>query len=175
MCSRGLGVLDTDVYLEVRRLADTDVDAVLCFFEQIVKREIDRTFHPHPFDAYTAEHVCSYDKKNWYAGCFRRNTHTDQMVGYVMLRGWDEGYAVPSLGICVLPDYQGCGIGGMLMSVAILVARFRGSPAIRLKVYPDNNRAIALYRRMGFEILDGMEHGQLVGYLRLQRKMVDAT
>ena len=91
------------------------------------------------------------------------------MVGYIMLRGWDEGFQIPSLGICVHPAWQGFGVGRLLMQAAICVARLRRSPAVRLKVYPDNLRAIELYRSLGFTFSGQTENGQMVAVLGLER------
>jgi len=84
-----------------------------------------------------------------------------------MLRGWDEGYAVPSLGIAVRAEAQGSGLGRLVMGYLHTEARRRGAPRIRLKVYPDNVRAVELYRSLGYEYRPELESGQLVGYKEL--------
>jgi ribosomal protein S18 acetylase RimI-like enzyme len=153
---------------EIRKINNKDIEAVTRFFIDVVRAGMEQTFHPHPFDLQTAQRICSHDGFDWYAGCFVGNENDEHMIGYVMLRGWDEGYSIPSFGICILPNYQGCGLGRTLLNLSILVARFRGSPAIRLKVYPDNKAALALYQSTGFEFLENLEHGQMVGYLKLK-------
>lgn len=164
--SQAVGNLST--YLEIRRIVSTDLHAVARFFTEVVETGMKRTFHPHAFDFETAQHICNYGGTDWYGACLVCNGDTERMVGYVMLRGWDAGYTTPSFGVSVLPDYQGSGLGRTLLSVAILVARLRGSPAIRLKVYPDNRVAIALYQSVGFKFGDDLEEGQMVGYLKLR-------
>jgi ribosomal protein S18 acetylase RimI-like enzyme len=56
---------------------------------------------------------------------------------------------VLSLGMWVLPDHRGRGGGRMLMEAA-LAARPEQVHKIELEVWPDNEAAIALYRKMGF-------------------------
>ncbi len=56
-----------------------------------------------------------------------------------------------TLGISVLKDYWGRGIGSMLMDVAIQTAESAGYAQIELQVAADNDRAIRLYERYGFE------------------------
>jgi ribosomal protein S18 acetylase RimI-like enzyme len=45
-------------------------------------------------------------------------------------------------------------------------ARRRGADKVRLKVYPDNIRAIELYRELGYTF-EAQEAGQLVGIVDL--------
>lgn len=57
------------------------------------------------------------------------------------------------LGIMVHKDYQGQGIGTALLEAALDVAdNWLKLVRLELTVYPDNSRAIALYRRYGFEV-----------------------
>jgi [ribosomal protein S18]-alanine N-acetyltransferase len=114
---------------------------------RIVQCGLDRSFHPHPFTKEEAALRAHYQGKDYY--CAR--IEGEDIVGYGMLRGWDSGYVVPSLGIGVLPDYQGRGIGRALMTHLHNTARQRGATKIRLKVYADNFHAISLYRSMGYE------------------------
>jgi ribosomal protein S18 acetylase RimI-like enzyme len=57
---------------------------------------------------------------------------------------------VGQLGIGVLPDYRGCGIGERLMRAALEAARAAGFEKVELHVYGRNTRAAALYRKLGF-------------------------
>jgi len=55
------------------------------------------------------------------------------------------------LGIQVLPDWQGRGVGSLLMqSLCDYADRWLGVWRLELTVYTDNHRAQALYRRFGF-------------------------
>ena len=57
---------------------------------------------------------------------------------------------VGHLGMGLLPDYRGRGIGMRLLRVAIGEARAAGFERIELSVYAANARALALYRKAGF-------------------------
>jgi ribosomal protein S18 acetylase RimI-like enzyme len=57
---------------------------------------------------------------------------------------------VSSLGMWVMPAHRGRGGGRMLMEAA-LAARPEDVHKIELEVWPDNEAAIALYRKLGFE------------------------
>ena len=71
-----------------------------------------------------------------------------------MLRGWDEGYEVPSLGLCVRPGYQGKGLGPALTYHLLATARLKGARKMILKVKRDNPTAIAMYAQIGFALTD---------------------
>ena len=73
-----------------------------------------------------------------------------RVVAFSMLRGFDQGYEVPSFGIFVDQEYHGLGIGRQLTMWTIEQARLRGCPAIRLSVYSANTAAETLYRSIGF-------------------------
>jgi RimJ/RimL family protein N-acetyltransferase len=66
---------------------------------------------------------------------------------------------VASLGMCVAADRRGQGIGTALLQACIRWAEEIGVEKLALSVYPDNDRAIALYRKFGFE-----EEGRLSGH-----------
>ena len=54
-------------------------------------------------------------------------------------------------GISVLQEYWGMGIGRVLMEACIDCARQAGYTQLELEVVADNERALSLYRRAGFE------------------------
>ena len=104
------------------------------------------------------------DRKDLYCAAFLG----DRLVGYGMLRGWDEGYSVPSFGVAVGATYRGRGIGRDLLLYAIDYARKRGASTMMLKVHLDNPGARHLYESEGFvfqEIRD--DPAQVKGLLAL--------
>ncbi len=58
-----------------------------------------------------------------------------------------------SVGIALLKDFWGLGIGTLMFEDMILLAKQRGVMQIELEVVEGNERAMALYRKMGFEIV----------------------
>ena len=77
---------------------------------------------------------------------------------------------VMSIGISVLPDVQGQGVGTALMQAMCDYAdRWMGVLRIELTVYTDNDAAIALYRKFGFEM-----EGRHRGYALRDGRYVDA-
>ena len=148
--------------IQYRRIASGDLPALVGVFEQIVECGLNQTFHPHPFDEETARMVATNAGADRYYLLSRRET----ALAYGMLRGWNEGFAVPSLGICVLPQAQKQGLGEKFMRFLHEEAAACGATRIRLKVAKTNLRAFNLYLRMGY--LFGEEtDDSLVGYLDL--------
>jgi RimJ/RimL family protein N-acetyltransferase len=66
---------------------------------------------------------------------------------------------VASLGMSVVPDRRGQGVGRALLQSCLDWAREFGVEKLALSVYPDNERALGLYRKMGF-----VEEGRLTGH-----------
>jgi RimJ/RimL family protein N-acetyltransferase len=56
------------------------------------------------------------------------------------------------LGMALLADYRGRGIGGRLLDGCIEWARMRGAHKIELEVWPHNTAARRLYERSGFVV-----------------------
>jgi RimJ/RimL family protein N-acetyltransferase len=59
---------------------------------------------------------------------------------------------VAGLGMSILPEARGQGGGRALLQAAVDHARGAGLHKIELEVWPDNERAIALYEKFGFEV-----------------------
>ena len=132
-------------------------------FAAIVAAGDDRRFHPHPLTAEQAHALAEgYSREDVYLV----GVMDDRVIAYGMLRGWDEGYEVPSLGIVVRADVQGHGVGRAMMNALHAAAAAHGARTVRLKVYPDNQAAIALYRKLGYRFGD-RDGEQLVGTLAL--------
>ncbi len=64
-----------------------------------------------------------------------------------------------TLSICVAQPWRDVGVGSALVSEAQRWARDRGLSKVALSVFPDNERAIAVYRRAGF-VREGVRRQQ---------------
>ena len=132
------------------------------FFESLKAAGEEAQFHPHPLDRAEAERRVRYDGRDLYYVLMDGG----RVIGYGMLRGWDEGYDIPSLGIAVRPDERGKGLSKLLMLFLHAAARRRGAREVRLTVNPDNAIALRLYREIGYTF-HTMGDGRLEGILRL--------
>jgi RimJ/RimL family protein N-acetyltransferase len=66
---------------------------------------------------------------------------------------------IGTLSICVADAWRDVGIGSALVDAAVDWARARGLGKLALGVFPDNERAIAVYERAGF-VREGLRRRQ---------------
>ncbi|MDZ8187251.1 MAG: GNAT family N-acetyltransferase [Nostoc sp. ChiSLP02] len=99
---------------------------------------------------------------------------TNQPVGAAWLRlltGENKGYGyisdrIPELAIAILPEYRNQGIGTQLLK-HLLAAAKTAYPSISLSIRA-TNPALALYQRLGFEVVPGSETINRVGGISLK-------
>ncbi len=150
--------------IEIRGLESQMAPALAALFRASREAGDEPFFHPHPLtDAEAAARARHRGRDLYYA-----IVDGGQVLGYGFLRGWDEGYEVPSLGIVVHPTQRGGGLGRMLMHVLHEAARRRGASRVRLTVHPQNSAARGLYADLGY-VLESRDDGQLVGFLELEQ------
>ena len=120
--------------------------------------DIDESFfRPHPFTPSEAVRIANQVGRDVYALLL----DGDRPVAYGMLRGWEEGYETPSLGIAVRTSSHRRGLGRLMMSHLHAEAQRRGAVVVRLRVHPDNLRARRLYESIGYGYA-GEDRGELV-------------
>ena len=132
------------------------------FFTALVVNKDDLYFHPHPLTYEMAKKIATYEGDDLYFLQIKDN----KIAGYAMLRGWDEGYAIPSLGIVIHPDFRNQGLSIEFMEFLHNQARAKGATRVRLKVYSKNAGALHLYESLGYYFTDE-KNGQLIGYYEL--------
>jgi GNAT superfamily N-acetyltransferase len=124
---------------------------------------IDQTFfRPHPMTPTEASRISELVAKDVYLIGFANGV----AVAYGMLRGWDEGYETPSIGIGIRRDMERHGYGRAMMLRLHELARERGAAQVRLRVHADNVGAAALYRELGYEEV-GVERSEVLMRLAL--------
>jgi [ribosomal protein S18]-alanine N-acetyltransferase len=148
--------------LVVRPLTKDQSQALHEFFKVVIDSGIDKVFHPHPFNLQAAVKACNEEVDDVYCSVVLNRL----IVGYGMLRGYSEGYEIPSLGLCIHPDYMNLKLGQLLMAYLHSQAKLRGSTKIRLKVYKSNIQAIRLYDKLGYQ-LEELNDRELLGYKSL--------
>jgi ribosomal-protein-alanine N-acetyltransferase len=117
-----------------------DVEQVL-----VLEREL---FGPSAWSAETFWSELAHPESRWYvvAGL---PAEPEVLVGYAGLLAGDTEADVQT--IAVASQVQGRGVGGVLVDALIGQARQRSASALLLEVRADNEPAIALYAKRGFE------------------------
>ena len=77
-------------------------------------------------------------------------------VWYRLFNEWNKGYGyvdsvTPELGIAVIQDGRGQGVGTLLMENIMQQAINEGYTSISLSVDSENSHAVHLYKKLGFE------------------------
>jgi ribosomal protein S18 acetylase RimI-like enzyme len=154
----------TTIGLEIVELRPEHIDVLSIFFNRIKNDQSALQFHPHAFSDAIASLICTQKSKDKYIVVLKDG----QPIGYGMLRGWDEGFETPSLGIYVDPEFRGVGIAKLLMTHLHTIAKLSKATRVRLKVYKDNIPALQLYKKLGYVFDEGLEVDcQVVGVVSL--------
>ena len=119
----------------------------LCsLFENLLSGGDNYFFHPHPLTVSEAKKKINHSGRDLYFLQISNGT----LCGYGFLRGWDEGYEIPSLGLAIHPKFRGQGFGGKFILFLHEQARQHGAQKVRLTVSTDNTAAISLYGKLGY-------------------------
>jgi ribosomal protein S18 acetylase RimI-like enzyme len=124
------------------------------FFQAIVINKEDQLFCPHPLNFEQAGEIATYEGQDLYF----LQTKDEDITGYGMLRGWDEGYSVPSLGIAIHPGFRRQGLAKKFMDFLHQRAVEKGAERVRLSVFTHNIAAINLYRSLGYTFDEEKNH-----------------
>jgi RimJ/RimL family protein N-acetyltransferase len=153
--------------LTARRLRATDA-AALQRFNAELSPPSRRWFLPHPYDDETVARALARSEAgdDLTLGLF----DGPRLVGYFFL--WYIRRRVPLLGIGLVDDQQGQGLGRPLMELLIEQGRAAACEAIELTTMVDNDRAFALYRKVGFEHFKDVENLQGNGQWVVERAMI---
>ncbi len=87
-----------------------------------------------------------------------RQAGGDELIGAVLTSEVSPGVGHTTQ-ICVLPGYQGHGLGRMLMNTAIDTLRSMKFKELTLTVTADNKTAVQLYEKLGFRTIKSFTAG----------------
>ena len=69
-----------------------------------------------------------------------------------MLRGFDDGYEIPSYGVWVSSKFSNQGLSTLTLYHSFAFCKLNGIKTLMLKVHPENKIAKDLYESQGFKI-----------------------
>src|SRR5713226_8726958 len=92
-----------------------------------------------------------------------RPPHSNHLVGVILTSCVATGVGHTTQ-ICVMPGYQGRGLGRLLMEASIRALRARRYTAASLTVTSSNDRAVHLYEQLGFTTIKKFAAGVWTAY-----------
>jgi len=154
------------VELTARRLTRGDGKALQDFFHGL-SAPSHRWFQAHALDDDTVGRALARSEAgdDLILGLF----DGDRLKGYSFLWYFRERIAL--LGIGLADAYQGRGLGRGMVEFLIDAARANGNAGIELTTMQDNDRAYALYEKLGFQFLKDVENLQGDGNIVIERAM----
>ncbi len=139
--------------MEFRAVTVTDADLLADLFSDLDPK----FFRPHAFTPEAAAAIAHRTGRDLYAMLL----DDGRPVAYGMLRGWDDGFDTPMLGVAVRDDSRGRGLGRLMMGFLHAEAQARGAALVKLRVHPHNAAARRLYESMGYAY-HGADRGELL-------------
>lgn len=149
--------------IAINRLMPADAIGLYEMFNA-ASPDYSRYFTPFDLSLPTIQTVLEKAKQDHFYG-IRAGT---ALVGFFMLRGFDEGYKIPGFGVWISESCQGLGLSTLAIHFCCAVCRLNGVSELMLKVYPDNIKARHLYEKLGFTFKDiDVRNGNLVYFKEL--------
>ncbi|MBK9099388.1 MAG: GNAT family N-acetyltransferase [bacterium] len=131
--------------INFRKLEPNDAQALSKLMNQDTK-DYSQYFVAFEFDIATIESILAKAKNDVYYGVF----WGEELTGFYMLRGFDEGYSIPSYGVYISSRFSDKGLAALTLSHAISTCKFLGCKKLRLKVHTANTYALKQYVKFGF-------------------------
>jgi RimJ/RimL family protein N-acetyltransferase len=146
----------------IRPLTSSDA-AVIILFLRSQPPEYLRFFYAYGSDETMLAEMLSAVEKDVHSGVFWNG----ELAGVFMLRGWDEGYEVPSFGVLIDEKYRGGAFMRLTLDTAKLICRLSGAKRLMAKIHPENVSPRGA-RRLGL-LQTGVEEstGNIIYHLEL--------
>ena len=136
--------------MKIKLIQPEDFENLVAFFEDNNVESITRFFIPFTLSRETARKIALEDHLDQYFLGYVES----RIIGFSMLRGWEEGYSVPSFGMFIDRHQQHLGYGKQLLDLTIEAAKKLECKKIRLSVSAGNYPAYKIYKSRGFEEID---------------------
>src|SRR3954451_16258635 len=120
--------------LRLHRLDPDDGPALAAPFVANDVPEVTRWFDPFPLDAETATALSRHDGNDLYWGA----SAEAGLVGFAMVRGWDDNHPQPAYGCFVDRHAQGQRIGETITRLMLEQLRQEDVPEVRARIHDDN-------------------------------------
>jgi len=128
------------------KILDNSFAKMLCDELSTESKEYLKYFTPFEFTYSSIEKIFGEAREDKYFGIFINNN----LAGFYMLRGFDEGYEIPSYGVWISSKYANLGLSTLTLYHAFAFCKLNGIKKLMLKVHPENSAAKNLYESLGF-------------------------
>jgi len=136
-------------------------DKIDRFFKN--NKESENVFHPHELSCLGFYKEIKNKNKDKYFLLF--NDDNNDIISYGLIRGFDEGYKIPSIGLLVDKNYRSKGYGEKLLNYIHSYLKMCDVDVVRLTVEKQNHLAISLYNKYGYVFKE--EGHRLIGFKNL--------
>lgn len=109
-------------------------------------KDYSQYFVAFEFDSITIENILTKAKNDLYYGVY----WGEELTGFYMLRGFDEGYTIPSYGVYISSRFRNKGLAALTLNHAISTCKLLGLKKLRLKVHKENTFALKQYIKFDF-------------------------
>lgn len=148
--------------LVIRQLETADA-AALSGFMRSQSPEYLRFFYAFDSDESALTKLLSNAEKDVYSGVFWE----EDLAGVFFLRGWDDGYEIPSFGVLIDQKYRGGAFMRLTLDTAKLICRLSGTKTLMAKIHPENVSSRGA-RRLGLHQTDVEEStGNIIYHMQL--------
>jgi len=109
-------------------------------------KDYSQYFVAFEFDLVTIKNILTKAKNDLYYGVY----WGEELTGFYMLRGFDEGFTIPSYGVYISSRFNNKGLAALTLNHAISTCKFLECKKLRLKVHTANTYALKQYVKFGF-------------------------
>ena len=131
----------------IRELGPEDEAALTRFFLENDRPEVTDLFRAFTMDVATAARICHEPRRDRYFAIFEG----EEIACFGMLRGWDEGYEVPTFGMTADHRFNGRGHGWRMWKWVMGLARELGAKEIRITTDLKNAIILGMAAKLGFK------------------------
>jgi len=132
----------------IRPLRRDEIDTLLDQLEEIAEeRRWIGSEPPIPRDRWQEEFERRWDDD--YYALLASVDEEDRLIGHLTANG--RRGAAAEIGMAIIKEWRGRGVGSALMQACVDWAHERGIHKLALHVWPHNDAAIRLYEKFGFE------------------------
>lgn len=144
-----------------RLYSEEDSKKLIGFLSKLKEKSL--SFLGDRFRGNDQEKIAEFSKKEYHKiiGLF-----DDEVVAFGYLWENKDYPNIPSLGIIIRDDWQGKGIGQLLMLRLIGLGEKLKVKAIYISVHPDNKVAVHIYKKLGWKITGKREDSPKLEMLR---------